>query len=105
MICTRQEREILKRRTKMAGTEEIWSRIEAHQKEKFYLINGGEFTYIVDGGQVILNCTNQKIPKSNIGNALEFVPLINTTPLQKKFRAPSYIYAILMDERIRQNDW
>jgi hypothetical protein len=32
------------------------------------------------------------------------VPLENTVPVQH-LRGPSYIYAILMDPRIRQDDW
>ena len=36
--------------------------------------------------------------------AAALVPLANTVPVQH-LRAPSYIYAILMDPRIRQSDW
>lgn len=89
----------------MKNIEEIWSRIKSHQGEKFYLIGGAEFTYYVYGGHVRPDRVNQQIPKSNFKKALEYVPLINTTPLQKKLRGPSYIYAVLMDNRIRQHDW
>jgi len=89
----------------MRNIEEIWSRIKSLQGEKFYQIRGAEFTYGVYGGHVIPDRTRQQIPKSHFKKALEYVPLINTTPLQKKLRGPSYIYAILMDDRIRQDDW
>ena len=36
--------------------------------------------------------------------ALKFVPLNNTVPLQN-LQAPSYLFAILMDKRIRKSDW
>jgi hypothetical protein len=35
---------------------------------------------------------------------LRYVPLPNTVPVQH-LRGPSYIYAILMDSRIRRTDW
>jgi len=89
----------------MKNIEKIWVRIKKHQGEKFYLIKRAEFSYFVYGGHVIPDRTNQQIPKSHFERALELVPLFNTTPLQKKFRGPSYIYAILMDDRIKQNDW
>lgn len=36
--------------------------------------------------------------------ALTLVTLANTVPVQH-LRDPSYLYAILMDERIRGQDW
>lgn len=89
----------------MIEIEEVWSRIKAHQREKFYQIKGGEFTYVVDMGHVKPDRTFQQIPKSHFEKALALVPLANTVPLQKKFRGPSFIYSILMDKRIRKSDW
>lgn len=89
----------------MIGIDEVWSRIEAHAGENFYQIRGREFTYIISGGHVIPDRTRQQIPKSHFEKALEYVPLENTIPLQKNLRGPSYIYAILMDNRIRRSDW
>jgi len=89
----------------MIGIDELWFRIEAHAGERFYQIRGGEFTYVVYGGHVIPDRTSQQIPKSHFEKALDYIPLKNTVPLQKKLRGPSFIYAILMDTRIRQNDW
>ena len=82
----------------------VWARIEAHAGEKFCQIRGGEFIYDVVGGHVIPSRTNQQIPKSHFEQALDFVPLENTVPIQN-LRGPSYIYAILMDKRIRLDDW
>lgn len=89
----------------MIRIDDVWSRIEAHQGEMFYQMMGGEFIYIIDGGHVVPNRTNQQIPKSHFEKALGLLPLKNTVPLQSKFRGPSYIYAILMDKRIRLSDW
>lgn len=84
--------------------ETVWSRIEKHEGEKFRQIRGREFVYAVSGGGVVLSTTNQSIPKSHFAKALAEVPLENTVPVQH-LRGPSYIYAILMDHRIRRNDW
>jgi hypothetical protein len=48
--------------------------------------------------------TKQNIAKAHFAEALAYVPLRNTVPVQH-LRGPSYIYAILMDERIRRHDW
>jgi hypothetical protein len=44
------------------------------------------------------------ISRTAIEKALQLVPLPNTRTVQH-LSAPSYIYAILMDPRIRGNDW
>ena len=88
----------------MSEIEAIWARVEAHAGESFQQIRGNEFTYAVVGGHVIPDRTNQQIPKSHFEKALAYVPLANTLPVQR-LRGPSFIYAILMDQRIRQNDW
>ena len=89
----------------MVDIDKVQSRIEANAGKIFRQIKGGEFSYDVEGGYVYVSRTDQRIPKSNFEKALKYVPLINTVSLQKKFRGPSYIFAILMDKRIRQNDW
>jgi len=88
----------------MMSFDKIWSRIEACAGEKFAQIRGGEFTYNISGGHVIPNRTNQQIPISHFEKASGFLPLENTVPVQD-LRGPSYIYAILMDDRIRKGDW
>jgi hypothetical protein len=87
-----------------ASIDEIWSRIVALEGETFRQLRGGEFTYTVSGQSLELSRTNHSVSRSHIGQALEFVPLDDTVPLQH-LRAPSYIYAILMDDRIRRSDW
>ncbi len=81
----------------MTGIDIVWTRIKAHGGEKFHRIQGGEFTYDVVG--VKPDRTNQQIPKSNFEEALSYLPLQNTVPVQH-LRVPSYIYAILMDKCI-----
>ena len=78
----------------------IWERIKANQGQAFHQIRGAAFAYAVTDEHVYPNRTNQRIPKSHFEEAFAFVPLPNTAPVQH-LRGPSYIYAILMDERIR----
>jgi len=88
----------------MIGLEELWARIEAYEGSVFRLIRAGEFTYSIVGSGLKPSRTNRILPKSQFEKALEFVPLENTAPIQK-LQGPSYIFAILMDPRIRGNDW
>ena len=78
----------------------VWDLIVSHQGQVFRQIRGGEFTYGVDGNHLTLDRTNWNIPRSHIEEALDLVPLKNTVVVQHLF-APSYIYAILMDDRVR----
>ena len=80
--------------------EIIWSRIKQHEGETFKQIRGGEFRYIVNGNMVIPDRTNVQISKKYFQEALSHYPLTNTVKIQN-LRGPSYIYAILMDNRIR----
>jgi hypothetical protein len=86
------------------GFERIWQRIEAHAGERFVQIRGGEFTYEVHSGCVWPDRTNRALARSQFEQAFALMPVENTVPLQR-LQGPSYLYAILMDRRIRQNDW
>jgi hypothetical protein len=84
--------------------EIIWKRIKELEGEEFRQIRGGTFTYKVTGNSMELSRTNRNLSKGTFKKAIENVPLENTLPLQS-LQAPSYLYAILMDKRIRKNDW
>lgn len=84
--------------------EQVWQRIVDHEGKRFKQIRGKEFTYRIAGQGAVLSTTNQTLPKSVFAQALERMPVRSTTPLQD-LRGPSYLYAILMDHRIRQGDW
>jgi len=88
----------------MASLEIVWQRIETHAGEQFMQIRGGKFIYEVIGGRVVPDRTNQQIPKTHFEKAFALLPLENTVRIQH-LRGPSYIYAILMDDRIRMGDW
>lgn len=88
----------------MAEISKVWSRIEQHEGEVFIQIRGGEFTYAVDGRSLILDRTRWFVRRADIEEALDLVPLPNTTAVQH-LHAPSYIFAILMDDRISAGEW
>ncbi|HEY8293195.1 MAG TPA: hypothetical protein VIG44_11935 [Thermomicrobiales bacterium] len=88
----------------MADIGTVWSRIEKHAGEPFHQLRGAEFTYTIKGGSVMPNRTNRNIAKSNFEKALSLIPFQGTTEIQH-LQGPSYVYAILMDERIRAGEW
>ena len=82
----------------------VWRRIVHHSGETFYQIRGKPFTYRARGRTIYLDTTNRMISRTAIEKALRRVPLRSTVPVQD-LSAPSYIYGILMDDRIRRGDW
>jgi hypothetical protein len=88
----------------MTNFETIWSRIKTHEHETFTQIRGGQFTFEVSGNSVIPDRTNRVFPRSDFKKAFDLVPLRTTSQVQH-LQGPSYIYAIMMDDRIRQDDW
>jgi hypothetical protein len=82
----------------------VWERIKLNSGQTFRQKTGGEFTYLITDEHLIPDRTPQRIPRSQFEKALEFVPLFNTAGIQH-LRGPSYIFAVLMDRRIRGNDW
>ncbi len=84
--------------------EEVWQRIIAHEGEMFRQKRGSEFRYTVPGNYVRPDRTNQNISRAHFAEAFSMAPLPNVACVQH-LRGPSYIYAILMDDRIRSSDW
>lgn len=82
----------------------VWKKIEARAGESFRQIRGGEFTYSIHSGCVVPDRTNRQLPRSQFEKAFDLVPLENTKSVQD-LQGPSYLYAILMDARIRRQDW
>ena len=89
-----------------ASFETVWARIVSLEGDTFTQIRGRfrDFTFRRQGNTLHLSSTNQAISRSQWAMAFEMVPLNSTIPVQH-LRAPSYIYAILMDPRVRKNDW
>jgi hypothetical protein len=88
---------------RVISIDTVWARIKAHEGEIFKQIRGKKFTYTVVGASLVPEGINQNIPRSDFERALQFLPLESTVSVQH-LRGPSYIYAILMDKRIRGED-
>lgn len=85
--------------------ELIWKRIVENEGKEFKQKREKIFTYSLIGKNTIkLSTTNRSISKSQFEKALNFVPLDKTTIIQN-LQAPPYIYGILMDDRIRKENW
>lgn len=86
------------------GIAAVWDRIKINAGSEFRMIKGATFRYKIVSGCVDLGRTNHRIHKSDFEKALALVPLKNTVVIKDR-RGASYLYAILMDDRIRQDDW
>ena len=90
--------------TRDSNIDIVWRRITELEGEEFQQIRGARFTYTITGNALVPNRTNRQLPRSQFGKALDFMPVENTVPLQH-LQGPSYLYAILMDPRVRRGDW
>lgn len=88
----------------MVDSDKVWNRIVRSSGETFRQLRGKPFTYEARGRTIYLQTTNRMISRTVIEKAFERVPLTNTAVVQD-LSAPSYIYGILMDKRIRVDDW
>lgn len=86
------------------NTDEVWRRIVNHSGATFRQKGGKPFSYEARGRTIYLHTTNRMISRTAIEKALQRVPLENTVAVQD-LSAPSYVYGILMDSRIRAHDW
>jgi hypothetical protein len=84
--------------------EEVWQRIQELEGEKFSQKKGKGFRYSVTGSYLRPSTTNQNLPRRHFEEALSFLPLEGPGQISH-LRGPSYIFAILMDGRIRRGDW
>lgn len=87
-----------------AMSDRVWTRILRHAGDEFHLVRGRPFTYQARGRTIHLDTTNRMISRTAIERALERVPLTATTDVSD-LSAPSYVYALLTDTRIKGNDW
>jgi hypothetical protein len=84
--------------------EKVWQRIASCAGEPFHLARGQEFTYRVQSNAVVPTTTSYPIHRSLFEKAFERVPLPNTQAVQD-LRGPSYVYAVMMADRIRAGEW
>ncbi len=82
----------------------MWSRIRQHEGEGFQLIRGDVYTYEMFDNYLRPVGRVRHLSRTNFGKALDRLPLDNTRSIAD-LQGPSYVYAILMDPRIRRGDW
>ena len=82
----------------------VWARILCCEGEIFIQKRGGQFSFGRKGETLNLSRTNQQVSRAVFEKAYERVPIDMPSRLND-LRAPSYLFAILMDPRIREEDW
>jgi len=88
--------------------ESIWRRIESHQNEEFRTVTELPFTYNVEGTGIWFfrdgRRINRKLTRAQVDIAISRCPLTSTTEI-KDLMDFAYLFALLMDARIRGNSW
>jgi len=87
--------------------EEIWSRIAEHAGETFHTIppRSLEFTYSVDRNGFYPSRTVYRISKEDFRTAYQMVPIKGPGVINNIVRGPSYVWAVLHDQRISLGEW
>ena len=85
--------------------EEVWRRIKALEGEEFHTKTGKTFTFEITGDVFRPSRTEYNVSKSDFGKAFEFVPFDGPGVVNNLVRDPAYVWAVLHDRRIRQQDW
>jgi hypothetical protein len=87
--------------------EAVWHRIESHQGEVFKTVRGLPLTYAVEGAGIWFDRghrINRKLTRTQVEVAIARCPLTRTTEIKDLIDYP-YLFALLMDGRIRGEDW
>ena len=88
--------------------EAVWRRIISHQGEQFQTVRGLPFTFEVEGAGIWFfrdgKRVNRRLTRTQFEVALSRCPLKSTTEISDLMDY-SYLFAVLMDRRIRGQDW
>ena len=87
----------------------VWHRIRTYEGMTFATKTGLSFDYEIEGSTALWvnrdgRKVDQRIPKSVFRTAFERMPLENTSAVND-LRGSSYVYGIMMNARIRCEDW
>ncbi len=89
--------------------DDVWERLRQLQDEGFKTKLGREFSFTISGAVLRPKGKNRNIPKSHFRQVLPKLPLDGPAKIEKeideKVQGTSYVWAILHDPRVRQNDW
>ncbi len=81
--------------------ENVWRNIQRHAGEMFHTVTGRAFTYVVTGNTVMTNRTNYQLARSNFETVWLMKSATGPGDISNDVRGPSYVWAILIDDRIR----
>ena len=88
--------------------ESVWSRIKSYQGEEFKTATRLPFTYEVEASGIWFfrngQRINRKLTRTQLDRAIARCPLRSTTEI-KDLMDYSYLFALLMDARIRGEAW
>jgi hypothetical protein len=88
--------------------EAVWGRIESHQGEEFHTARGLPFTFAVEGAGIWFfrdgRRINRKLTRTQVEVAISRCPLTSTTEI-KDLMDYAYLFAVLMDQRIKREAW
>jgi hypothetical protein len=89
-------------------SDAVWRRVADHQGEQFHTVRGLPFTFEVEGAGIWFSregkLVNRKLTRTQFEVALSRCPLTRTTEIKDLMDYP-YVFAVLMDERIRGEAW
>jgi hypothetical protein len=88
--------------------ESVWRRIQKFQGEQFFTRKGLPLTFEVEGNGIWFfregQRINRKLTRTQVDVAISRCPLKSTTEIKDLIDYP-YLFAVLMDRRIRGEAW
>ncbi len=84
---------------------EVWKRILACEGEEFRTTNNLPFTYSINDHSLRPSRARQNIGKTEFAKAYDLVPINSPGEITNRVRGPSYVWAILHDQRISKDEW
>ena len=89
--------------------DRAWERIVEHQGQEFHTKTGLPFAYKIEGDSAVWffrdgRRINKRLSRIDVEKAIQKCPLEKVTDISVCFD-PTYLFALLMDSRIRRNDW
>ena len=85
--------------------EEIWNRIIAYEGKTFYTKKRLEFIYRIKDDIFYPSRTTYRISKTEFEKAYRLLPLNGPGEINRTVRGPTYVWAVLYDQRISLGKW
>jgi hypothetical protein len=86
----------------------VWRGIQSHQGEQFHTVRGVPFTFQVEGSVIWFfrgrKRVNRKLTRAQVELAISRCPLKSAAEIRGLMDSP-YLFALLMDRRIRGQAW